>query len=107
MSNLLYRYSHQDKLTWNHFTGKSNILIIIKTITNKMIAVYSLAPLFKPNNSNVYNGKESAFIYESDLVGNHQDYYYMLQDKKANGCYGNTIAFGKSDLRFTIGDDTL
>jgi len=57
MSNLLYKYSPQDKLTWNHFSGKCNILIIIKTVSRKMIAVYSLAPLVKPNTPYPYKGE--------------------------------------------------
>lgn len=107
MSNLLYKYSPQDRLTWNHFSGKCNILIIIKTVSSKMIAAYSLAPLIKPNTPYPYKGKQRAFIFESGISGDNQNYYYLLPNKKVNGCYGNVLAFGKSDLRFTLGDDTL
>ena len=107
MSNLLYKYSPQDKLTWNHFSGKCNILIIIKTVSRKMIAVYSLAPLVKPNTPYPYKGEQRAFIFESGISGDNQNYYYLLPDKKANNCYNNSLAFGKSDLRFILGDDIL
>ena len=72
-----------------------------------MIAVYSLAPLVKPNTPNSYNGEEKAFIFESDLEGNNKCYYHLLPDKKVNGCFGSTLAFGKSDIRFGFGGDML
>ena len=61
----------------------------------------------KPNTPNSYNGEEKAFIFESDLEGNNQCYYNILPDKKANGCFANTLAFGKSDIRFGFGGDIL
>jgi hypothetical protein len=71
-----------------------------------MIAVYTLAPLMKPGGPQ-YTGDEKAFIFESNLNGNDQCFYPMLEGKKANACYGNIVSIGKSDLRFGLKDDML
>jgi hypothetical protein len=41
------------------------------------------------------------------LEGNNQSHYELLPDKKADGCFRNTLVFGNSDLRIAFDNDEV
>jgi len=51
--------------------------------------------------------EDIAFIFESSIKGEGMNFYSLLSEKSINGSFGNSVAFGKSDLRFVLNDTVI
>jgi len=80
--------------------------MLIRTEKGKIIAVYSQSPIVKPP-LNQDKKEDIAFIFESNIKGEDTDFYPLLSGKYINGSFGNSVAFGKSDLRFALSDTVI
>ena len=80
--------------------------MLIRTEKEKIIAVYSQSPIMKPPLSQDKR-EDIAFIFESNIKGGDTDFYHLLSGKSMNGSFGNSVAFGKSDLRFALSDTVI
>ena len=80
--------------------------MLIRTEKEKIIAVYSQSSIVKPPLSQDKR-EDIAFIFESNIKGGDTDFYPLLSGKSINGSFGNSVAFGKSDLRFVISDTMI